>query len=261
MLMTTHVVSGGHGGAERRQYPRLSIALDVAFGLCGISQRPPEDQLERTVTVYLSTGGMCLYTDILYPVGTQLFCALSLPGCPKPLELITTVARFQKVPQEAHGYKLGVEFVELSPAHKAQLERVILEPPASHATRAKKLLLVDDDAEFMLALKVRLQSVGFQVLTATEGMEALEKSRLERPNLIILDLMLPKLNGYEVCRLLKFDQKFHHIPIILLTARSRQEDKELGYSVGADAYVTKPFDGNTLLEKVDELLVKTSNGH
>jgi len=256
--MGTHT---GGNGSERRRHPRLNIALDVAFGPVGSTKATAEaSSLERTVTVNISLSGMCLYTDVLYPVGTSLYCAMTIPGRSSPLEFVGTVAWFQKVSQEPHGYKLGVEFGKLTAKDRAVLERLIREPLISSRQSSKKLLLVDDDVELAQAIKVRLESAGFAVLTATEGLEALNLCRAERPHLVILDLMLPKLNGYEVCRLLKFDQKFHQIPIIVLTARSRQEDKELCYAMGADAYITKPFNGVNLLAKVDELLAKSPQG-
>ena len=255
-MTTANGTPASKNGSERRRFPRRNIALDVAFAPVGVERRPPESQLQHTVTVDLSIGGMCLYTDVLYPVGTQLFCLVTVPNQEKPIELTVTVAWFQRVSQEVRGYKLGLEFAVVSAVDRAVLERVVLEPPAQAATRSKTVLLVDDDFEFIEAMKVRFQSAGYQVLTASEGLEALEKGRTERPHLIILDLMLPKLNGYDVCRLLKFDQKFQHIPIIVLSARARQEDRDLGYSVGADAYVTKPFDGKALLSTVETVLAK-----
>ena len=243
-------------GAERRRFQRVNMALDVAFGSAGTQTvRPSDVQLERSVSVNLSLGGLCLYSDILYPIGAQLFCAISLPGRAQPLETVGTVAWFHKVDRDAHGYKLGIEFSGLSANQRAMLQAIFDQPPTlAQSSTKKRLLLVDDDEELRRAVGLRFESSGFQVISAADGLEALRKGRDEHPDLIILDLMLPQLNGYEVCRLLKFDQKFHHIPIILCTARSRQEDKAMGEAVGADAYVTKPFDGQALIAKVQELL-------
>ena len=83
-------------------------------------------------------------------------------------------------------------------------------------------------------------------------------ARKEKPDLILLDLMLPKLYGYKLCRMLKFDEKYKHIPIVVFTARAQESDKKLGFEVGADAYITKPFKAETLLEKIREIL-KDSN--
>ena len=118
----------------------------------------------------------------------------------------------------------------------------------------KKILVVDDEPELVKALDVRLKQEGFDVLTALDGEEGLNKARQEKPDLIILDVMLPKLDGYKVSRLLKFDKDYKHIPVIMLTAKIEEEDKALGEETGADEYVTKPFEWEELLKKVKEYL-------
>ncbi len=119
---------------------------------------------------------------------------------------------------------------------------------------AKKILLVDDEPHIIMMLENRMKHAGFEVLTAGDGQEALIKAKKEKPDLIILDLMLPKLDGYKVCRMLKFDEKYKHIPIIMLSARAQEADKKMGDAVGADGFVTKPFEPQVLLSKVKELL-------
>ena len=231
------------------------MALDVAFGpVTGAGSPVAGAQREHTVTVNLCLGGLCLYSDILYPVGAALCCAITIPGRAAPLEVSGTVAWFQRVEHEAHGYKLGLEFSGLSVEQRAVLETFFDRPLPPQAARAKKLLLVDDDEDLQRALRLRFEAAGFEVLTASDGLEGLRKGREEHPHLMILDLMLPQLNGYEVCRLLKFDQKFSHLPIILCTARCRQTDRDMGLAAGADAYITKPFSGEELMSKVEELL-------
>lgn len=118
----------------------------------------------------------------------------------------------------------------------------------------KRILLVDDEPELVDMVKIRLESNGYEVSTAYEGQEALDKARKVKPDLIILDLMLPKIDGYKVCRLLKFDEKYKHIPILMFTARAQDSDKKIGAEVGADDYVTKPFEPQVLLGKIKELL-------
>lgn len=119
---------------------------------------------------------------------------------------------------------------------------------------SKKLLIVDDEKDMVFAVKLQLEANGFDVITAHDGQSALELARKEKPDLLILDLMLPKIDGYKVCRMLKFDEKYKHIPIIMFTARIQKSDEKLGYEVGADAYVTKPFELPVLLSKIRELL-------
>ncbi len=116
--------------------------------------------------------------------------------------------------------------------------------------------MVDDEADLVETLKFRLEVAGYDVITAGDGQDGLKMGRAENPDLIILDLMLPKLDGYRVCRMLKFDEKYKNIPIILFSARVQESDIKMGEEQGADAYVTKPFEPKVLLAKIDELLVK-----
>ena len=104
------------------------------------------------------------------------------------------------------------------------------------------------------AVTLQLEAKGYEIITASDGREGLEKARTKKPDLIILDLMLPKIDGYKVCRMLKFDDKYKNIPIILFTARAQDSDKKVGKEVGADAYITKPFEPSALLDKIRELL-------
>jgi len=120
----------------------------------------------------------------------------------------------------------------------------------------KKILIVDDEEDLIDMVSLRLESYGYQVIRASDGQEGLDKARNENPDLIILDLMLPKIDGYKVCRMLKFDEKYKKIPVILFTARTQAADMKLGEEVGADAYLTKPFEPNMLLTKISQLLNK-----
>lgn len=120
----------------------------------------------------------------------------------------------------------------------------------------KRILIVDDEEDILSLLKFRLEANNYEVLSASDGQEGLMKARAEKPDIIILDLMLPKLDGYKVCRMLKFDENYKNIPIIMFTAKAQQKDEELGKEMGADAYITKPFEPDILLEKIRELLKK-----
>lgn len=118
----------------------------------------------------------------------------------------------------------------------------------------KKILVIDDEADLVEMVALRLEANNFEVIKAFDGSAGLEMARNELPDLIVLDLMLPKIDGYKVCRMLKFDEKYKHIPIILFTAKTQDANKKIGEDVGADAYVTKPFDSNELLSKIEQLL-------
>ncbi|MGD0918523.1 MAG: response regulator [Thermodesulfobacteriota bacterium] len=114
----------------------------------------------------------------------------------------------------------------------------------------KKILIVDDEVDLVETVRFPLEMEGFNVLVSYNGEDALSQARKERPDLILLDLMLPKLDGYKVCRLLKFDERYKNIPILMLTAKTQEKDKALGMETGANEYITKPFDLDKLVEKV-----------
>lgn len=118
----------------------------------------------------------------------------------------------------------------------------------------KRILVVDDEPDTVKTLSFRLKSSGYEVIAAVDGLEALNKARKEKPDLIILDLMLPKMDGYHVCRLLKFDEEYSHIPILMLTARTLEIDLLTGLKTGADEYLTKPYDSKKLLQTIQDML-------
>ena len=122
------------------------------------------------------------------------------------------------------------------------------------AVKKKKILVVDDERDVVDLIETRLDLSGYEVLNAYDGLSALEIAKSQKPDLIVLDIMMPKLDGFNICRMLKFDNKYKDIRVILLTARVQEEDRLLGQEVGADAYLTKPFDGEVLLHTIKQLL-------
>jgi DNA-binding response OmpR family regulator len=122
------------------------------------------------------------------------------------------------------------------------------------ASDARKVMIVDDDAFIRRPLEYILREEGFHPLTAVDGEDCLEKVAADRPDLIILDVMMPGRDGFEVCRVLKEDPRYAEIPIILLSARGREHDKERGISLGAAEFMTKPYSPSDLLRRLRELL-------
>ncbi|MEA1927211.1 MAG: response regulator [Candidatus Auribacterota bacterium] len=118
----------------------------------------------------------------------------------------------------------------------------------------KTILIVDDEPGILAGLSARLEANGYNVLEASDGIEALKKARSSIPDLIILDLMLPKMDGYKVARLLKYDNRYSQIPILILSARGQDSDKEMGKSAGADDFMVKPFDSADLLSRIERLI-------
>jgi len=121
---------------------------------------------------------------------------------------------------------------------------------------ARKILVVDDETELLKAISILLKTSGYEVITAQDGQEGLEKAKSLSPDLIVLDVLMPKMDGYEVCRMLKFDEKYKSIPIIMLTAKVQDIDKAMGKKVGADDYLTKPFETRDLVDKIKKHLAE-----
>jgi DNA-binding response OmpR family regulator len=117
-----------------------------------------------------------------------------------------------------------------------------------------RVLIVDDEPDLLSVLHFGLEVEGFDVLEATDGEQALEMARSHQPDMIVLDLMLPRMDGYKVCRALKFDERYKRIPIFILSARSGETDRRLALDLGADDYVTKPYDMRDLVMKIRQRL-------
>ncbi len=114
-----------------------------------------------------------------------------------------------------------------------------------------KILIVEDDPNLLATLRYNLTKEGYDVVTAEDGAQALEVARREKPKLIVLDVMLPKLSGFEVCRILR---KELAVPILMLTAKTEEVDKIVGLEIGADDYMTKPFSMRELLARIGAIL-------
>jgi two-component system alkaline phosphatase synthesis response regulator PhoP len=122
-----------------------------------------------------------------------------------------------------------------------------------------KILIVDDEIDTLLPLKRSLEVEDYMVMGANNGHEALMKARTDIPDLILLDLMMPEMDGYEVCAQLKKDELTKNIPVIILTAKDAVRDKVKGLDIGADDYVTKPFNLNELKARIKSVLRRTGN--
>ncbi|MBI4364783.1 MAG: response regulator [Candidatus Latescibacteria bacterium] len=120
-----------------------------------------------------------------------------------------------------------------------------------------KILVVDDEIYIVHILDFSLGMEGYEVVTALDGEQALEKVKTEKPDLIVLDIMMPKLDGYEVCKSIKSNSATQNIPVILLSAKGRNVDQKMGFDVGADDYITKPFSPRKLVERINQLLGQT----
>jgi len=118
----------------------------------------------------------------------------------------------------------------------------------------KVLLIVEDEESLVELLKFRFEASGYDVETALDGEEGISKIKKLRPDLVILDIMMPKMHGYDVCRLAKANEETRDIPIIMLTAHAQKKDIEEARECGADTFIPKPFEPKDLLEKIEKFL-------
>jgi len=118
----------------------------------------------------------------------------------------------------------------------------------------RKILVVEDESDVADLLTLNFRKAGFRISTAADGASGLQKAREDRPDFIVLDLMLPKMSGLEVCKILKNDTATSHIPILMLTAKAEEIDRIVGLEFGADDYVTKPFSPREILLRIRAIL-------
>jgi len=119
-----------------------------------------------------------------------------------------------------------------------------------------KVLVVDDEEYIQHILNFSFGAEGYDVVTASDGEEGVSKAKDEKPDVIVMDIMMPKMDGYEACKQIKTDPQTKDIPVILLTAKGRDADRKLGSEVGADDYVVKPFSPGRLIERVEGIMKK-----
>ncbi len=123
-----------------------------------------------------------------------------------------------------------------------------------------KILIADDEPNILISLEFLMKREGYEVHVARDGQEALELLRRERPRLLLLDVMMPKKTGFEVCQEVRLDDALKHTLILMLTAKGRETDVVKGLALGANAYMTKPFSTRELADKVKALLAEVSPG-
>ena|SRR5258708_7096459 len=118
----------------------------------------------------------------------------------------------------------------------------------------QRILVVEDEADIADGLKARLELEKFEIILAKDGQSGVEKARTEKPDMIILDVMIPKIDGYDVCKILKTEIKTQDIPILILTALPHVEDAEKAFAAGANDFMNKPYTNDRLIHKVRKLL-------
>ena len=118
----------------------------------------------------------------------------------------------------------------------------------------KRILIIEDEPEVSKLLQVRLQVAGYATVTAKDGMDGWNKLNYDKPDLIIMDIMMPKLDGFSLCKLVKENKKTKDIPVIMLTAKSMISDIDTGFDMGAVSFITKPYDWERLLQEIKKFI-------
>jgi DNA-binding response OmpR family regulator len=121
-----------------------------------------------------------------------------------------------------------------------------------------RILIVDDEPNIVLALELLMKREGYEIRTVGDGERAVEAAEAFRPDLILLDVMMPRMDGFEVCQRIRADASLKDISIVMLTAKGREVEREKGLALGADLYITKPFSTREVVQKVKELLASKS---
>lgn len=124
----------------------------------------------------------------------------------------------------------------------------------STAVKAKKILIVDDEPSIVLSLEFLMEKAGYAVVTAGDGEAAMAKLREEKPDLVLLDISLPRLSGYEICQSMRENPAWKDVRIVMLTAKGRDVEREKGLAMGADDYITKPFSTQEVVETINRLI-------
>ncbi|MBI3011771.1 MAG: response regulator [Candidatus Omnitrophica bacterium] len=122
--------------------------------------------------------------------------------------------------------------------------------PRPESDKRPIIVVADDDVDILNVIKLKLEANGFRVITARNGQEAITAVQKHQPAFVILDVMMPRLNGFQVARMIKFDKRLRLTPVLILTVRQQATDRHLGLQVGADEYLAKPFDPQQLLDRV-----------
>lgn len=244
---------------DKRAYPRFNVELPALYRVLGSSKE------EFRVTVLdVGAEGMCLLSEDLLDVGQEIDLVVHLDEEEK-ISFRTQVAWLARADQKQ--YRVGVRIVDGSKNDEIKFIRFYCEKMMSQSKKLKKVLLIDDERDMVQLLQIELEKEDYNVIYAYDGEEGFAKYLSERPDLIILDLAMPKMNGRQLCRKIRREEEDNTTPIVMLTAKSEESDRIIGKVVGAEKYITKPFEMQELLGAVQGLLAlsemrrKEENNH
>lgn len=229
---------------ERRKHQRVKLELSAR---CKV--HVPSEISFLTKVVDIAPGGICFLVNDTIAVDTSVELTIDLG----PNDTVTLNAKVVWT-EAAHGTEPGRAGVQIVHTPQLDIERFIqfyCRKLFDFIKSKKKVLIVDDEKDLVDLLSYELQRRDYDVISAYDGPSGYTKYLEEWPDLVILDITLPHLNGFEVCRKIRREKKDITTPIIMLTARAQEEDKIVGGVMGAERYITKPFDTAHLLSEID----------
>ena len=229
---------------EKRVYQRLNVQIPAA-GKVGAARS------FEIMVVNLGAQGICFLRKETLKNGQPVELKLPL-GPDREARLNTQVVWVEKV--ENVGCKVGVSFEELKVEEEIKYIQFYCDQLLALGAQRKKILIVDDEKAMVSLLQIELERKNYDVIVAFDGVEGYSKYFEEQPDLIILDLMLPKMNGLGVCRKIRWEQNDTRTPILMLTAQREDADRIIGRVIGSEKYITKPFEIDFLLHEVEALL-------
>lgn len=232
---------------EKRAFQRISVNLSGSFKAFGVS----DDSFETTV-LGLSHEGICFYSSLKIKENQGIELTVHLPG-EKHIKVNGVTVWSDKKDQSGF-FQVGLKLVKSGTEDEKALMDFYKEKEAASKKPKKKILVVDDEKDLVSLLSLHLKQAGYNVVPAFDGEEGYKKYQEEAPDLIILDLKMPKMNGFEVCRKIRRENKDTQIPIVMLTALQDDADRLIGKVVGAQRYLTKPFKMEDLLREVEWLM-------
>lgn len=234
---------------EKRLYQRLAVDCPAQ---CSLLDSFPETFTAKIVDI--GPEGVGLVVDKPLDIGTNIYLRVDL-GDGEAIKFIAKI-RWSSKGEDSKQYIFGAK---ISNTNKNDLEKFVRfyckqSLPVKKERERKKILVVEDERGMAKLLKLELTQNGYDVVCAYDGESGFSKYMQERPDLIVLDIMLPRLNGYEVCRKIRREQGDASTPILMLTAKKEDVDRIVGGVVGAQKYLTKPFEAEHLLSEIKKLL-------
>ena len=231
---------------EKRSYPRFNVQLSALYRTLGVSKEP-----FHVTVMDVGAEGMCILSEQLFDLGQEMELVIHLD------EDVKVFFRTQVVWVARAGinqYNAGVRIVDGSTNDEIKFIRFYCEKMLEMSLHLKKILLIDDERDMVQLLQIELEKENYNVIRAYDGEEGFAKYLCEHPDLIILDLGMPKMNGRQLCRKIRREEDDDQTPIVMLTAKSDDVDRIIGRVVGAQKYITKPFEMQELLGAIQGLL-------